>query len=344
MRARQLPGIALGAMLVLAVLGSLGLRPLSPHDTMLSVLGASGPHPSLGADARAFDQLVGQWDADFTFYDSAGAVRHKQGEVLFGWVLDGNAVQDVWITYPAAGERERRIGTTIRMFDKSTGQWRIVFAQPQFDYIVTAQGRAEGNRIVLNGRDADSLPFRWSFNDVTKDSFVWRGEKSFDGGKSWKLEEEHHMRRRLAQQQGKRSDAVFKQLTSLIGEWQGSENGVALHITYTLLANGTALMEQMAAAGESPMITMFTVHGDQLLATHYCVAGNQPQMAASAPNDLKDGLTFSLLRITGMKTPGDWHNTGVTISLDDSDHMTQRWTYAYKGKTGTNVFHYSRKK
>ena len=62
------------------------------------------------------------------------------------------------------------------------------------------------------------------------------------------------------------------------------------------------------------------------------------------PGDLDKGLTFSLERVTGMKTPDDWHNTGVTFTLDDKDHMTQRWTYLYKGKTGSTVFHYTRKK
>jgi len=45
-----------------------------------------------------------------------------------------------------------------------------------------------------------------------------------------------------------------------------------------------------------------------------------------------------------MKRPEDWHNTGVTLTLDDKDHVTQRWTYLYKGKTGTTIFHYTRKK
>ena len=64
----------------------------------------------------------------------------------------------------------------------------------------------------------------------------------------------------------------------------------------------------------------------------------------SAPGDLRKGLTFSLERITGLKTPEDWHNTGLTIILDDNDHMTQHWTYLYKGQPGTTDFHYTRKK
>ena len=142
-----------------------------------------------------------------------------------------------------------------------------------------------------------------------------------------------------------KSQATFKQLATLVGDWQGVEDGVPIQVNYTLTANGSALMEQMKPADSQPMITMFTVDGDHLIATHYCVAGNQPQMAAtSVPDDLQKGVTFSLVRVTGMKTPDDWHNTGLTVTLNDNDHMTQRWSYLYKGKAGTNVFHYTRKK
>ena len=144
--------------------------------------------------------------------------------------------------------------------------------------------------------------------------------------------------------EGTQGAAVFKQLTSLVGEWEAVQDGVPVKETYTLTANGSVLMSETKPADSQPMITMFTVDGDHLIATHYCVAGNQPQMVTGVPGDLQNGLTFSLERVTGMKTPEDWHNTGVTLTLDDKDHMTQRWTYLYKGKTGTTLFHYTRKK
>ena len=140
------------------------------------------------------------------------------------------------------------------------------------------------------------------------------------------------------------SAAAFKQLASLAGEWQAIQDGVPVKETYTLTANGTVLMSETKPANSEAMITMFTVDGDHLIATHYCVAGNQPQMVTRVPGDLEKGVTFSLERVTGMKTPDDWHNTGLTVTLDDKDHMTQRWTYLYKGKTGTTIFHYARKK
>jgi len=145
-------------------------------------------------------------------------------------------------------------------------------------------------------------------------------------------------------QEATNSEAAFKQLTSLVGDWEAVQDGVPIKETYTLTANGSALMVETKPRDEPAMITMFTVDGDHLIATHYCVARNQPQMVTGIPGNLEKGMTFSLERVTGMKTPDDWHNTGLTITLDDKDHMTQQWTYLYKGKTGTTIFHYTRKK
>jgi hypothetical protein len=168
----------------------------APRDAMIRALGAMNPHPSIGDEARTFDRLVGSWDCDYTFYLDDGSVRHKSGEVLFGWVLDGRALQDIWITYPTDAQKDRTMGTSIRFFDTTLKQWRVVFVSPRSGYVVNVQGGLEGDRIVLRGTDVDGYPIRWSFNEIKPESFVWRGEKSRDGGKTWKLEEEHHMKRR----------------------------------------------------------------------------------------------------------------------------------------------------
>jgi hypothetical protein len=137
---------------------------------------------------------------------------------------------------------------------------------------------------------------------------------------------------------------IFQQLKSLVGEWEAVQDGVPVKETYTETANGSVLMAETRPGNEPAMITMITVDGDHLIATHYCIAGNQPQMVTGVPEDLQKGVKFTLARVTGMKTPDDWHNTGITIKLDDPNHMSQLWTYLYQGKTGTTVFHYTRKK
>ncbi|HET9368579.1 MAG TPA: hypothetical protein VFO22_10940 [Candidatus Udaeobacter sp.] len=136
---------------------------------------------------------------------------------------------------------------------------------------------------------------------------------------------------------------AFEQLASLAGQWKGVQGNTEIKLTYTLTANGSALMEESQPAGEAAMITMITVDGDHLIATHYCSMGNQPQMVTKPITDPSvKNLTFSLLRVTGLKTPEDFHNTGLTITMEDEQHLTQVWTYEHNGKKGTNTFRFTR--
>jgi hypothetical protein len=167
-----------------------------PRQAMVSVLSALSPHPSLGDEARVFDRFVGTWDCAYAFFLEDGSIRRSLGELKFGWIIDGRAVQDIWITYPKEAAKERGIGTSVRFFDNKSKMWRVLFVSPAYGALITVQGRTEGVRIVLRGVDDEGSMLRWSFNDIQTDSFIWRGEKSRDRGKTWRLEEEHHMTRR----------------------------------------------------------------------------------------------------------------------------------------------------
>jgi len=139
-----------------------------------------------------------------------------------------------------------------------------------------------------------------------------------------------------------KSEEAFDRLSSLQGEWKGQIDGVNTTLIYTLTANGSALMEQCRPEKGSEMITIFTIDGDHLIATHYCSAKNQPQMATPAITDAQKPLAFSFVRVTGLKSPDAFHNTGLTVVQEGNDHLTQEWLYESKGKTGKNVFHFTR--
>jgi hypothetical protein len=139
-----------------------------------------------------------------------------------------------------------------------------------------------------------------------------------------------------------KSEEAFDRLASLQGDWQGQIDGMTTTLIYTLTANGSALMEQCRPEKGPEMITMFTIDGDHLLAIHYCSAKNQPQMATSTITDAQKPLAFSLLRVTGLKSPDHFHNTGLTVIQEDNDHLTQEWSYQSKGKSGKNIFHFMR--
>src|SRR5438093_12360096 len=115
-----------------------------------------------------------------------------------------------------------------------------------------------------------------------------------------------------------KSEKAFDRLTSLKGEWQGEPDGVKTTLIYTLTADGSVLMEQCRPEGGPEMITMFTVDGDHLIATHYCAAKNQPQMMTKTIADPSaKNLTFSMSHVYGLKTPGDCLITVFTVTLED---------------------------
>jgi uncharacterized protein len=151
---------------------------------------ANAPSSELGDHAADFDWVIGAWSAVVRDYSDDGTVTEGSGEWWFSWVLEGRAVQDVWIV-PARSKRGEgccvsdRYGTTIRIFDRSDNIWRITWINPVTSKRNELSGRRQRNRIVLDGLDgADRI--RWTFNDITRDSFTWRGEHQAADG-SWTL-------------------------------------------------------------------------------------------------------------------------------------------------------------
>ena len=163
-------------------------------------LRADGPRPDLADQLDLFGRFVGAWDLEWHGRDLAGAPSVVSGELHVGWILGGAAVQDIWRVplNPSESHHMRAFhGTTIRFYDSQIGAWRSTWIDPLNGRVRRFIGRTEGGIIVLDGLDEDPKE-RWSFRDITADSFLWRGESSIDGGRSWFIEDEMLARRRRA--------------------------------------------------------------------------------------------------------------------------------------------------
>jgi hypothetical protein len=186
---------------VAAATGKAGSSPANdPRLEMVTALKAGSAHPSLGDHASVFERLVGTWDVEYTDFSKDGKVTHRSGELRFGWVLDGRVMQDLWMVYPSAPGKDREVYTDLLYFDSKSGTWLTVFIDPQAASVATFTGGAGGDdRIVLESHDLVPQEIRrWSFNDIHPDSLVYRDEASSDGGKTWTLKSEYHMKRRGA--------------------------------------------------------------------------------------------------------------------------------------------------
>jgi Protein of unknown function (DUF1579) len=156
---------------------------------------ASGPRivPGEPPEARLFDRVAGSWNVDYTNIADDGKRDKARGQLLVGWVLDGRALQDVWIQFPKPGE-DRFIGTTLRFYDPDRKKWRVTWISAIAKAVTVLEGSEEDGRIALY-TDTPKGRVRWTFSDITDKDFVWRGEISADGGKSWRLYEDHRMYR-----------------------------------------------------------------------------------------------------------------------------------------------------
>ena len=126
-------------------------------------------------------------------------------EVHFGWVLEGRAVQDVWIApSKAAGSlagqptppRGALYGTTLRVYDPAKDEWGITWVNPVTGAFNRMVGRAAGKDIVQEYREADGRLVQWCFFEIKADSFHWVWRESADEGAHWTLRGEFYLRRR----------------------------------------------------------------------------------------------------------------------------------------------------
>jgi hypothetical protein len=159
----------------------------------LSLLSAPGRSPEIPEEADAYGWLVGSWNLECVHY--RGVAVSIPGEAHFGWVLEGRAIQDVWIM-PGPAERvsadrvNNMYGTTLRVWDASIQAWRISWKNPVHDHFQEQIGRRSGPDVVQIGIRSDGTVTRWRFTEITADSFHWLGEALLADGENWRLEGE----------------------------------------------------------------------------------------------------------------------------------------------------------
>jgi len=162
---------------------------LLSYSSFAAALAANGPAADRAGKMGLYGRFVGSWEMDATVFLDDGTTHRGRGEIHFAWALEGRAIQDVWIL-PGVF-----YGTTLRIYDPGRDAWHILWSDPLRQYYSRQIGRAEGRDIVQHGTNDAGATIRWSFRDIAPDSFLWRGERSTDGGVTWQLQAEFSARR-----------------------------------------------------------------------------------------------------------------------------------------------------
>ncbi|MCH8040613.1 MAG: hypothetical protein IH977_09760 [Nitrospinae bacterium] len=139
----------------------------------------------------------------------------------------------------------------------------------------------------------------------------------------------------------------FEQLTALVGQWEGKRPALdgeeTITVDYKLTAKGTALVERLFPGTPKEMVSVYTEDGPEVIMTHYCMLGNQPRMRTNGKSK-PNGITFTYIDGTGMRSTHDLHMHELTITFLDKDHITHQWTLFDKGqKKVIETFVFTRK-
>ena len=155
-------------------------------------LAATGRSAEIPESLDLYGWLIGSWELEVLRYGVDVSDRHITGEVHFSWVLEGRAVQDIWIM-PRRSDRTPQVektcnmyGTTLRVWDAAIQAWRVTWINPVTGARDELIGRKSGKDIVQVGTHADGTPIRWIFSEITPDSFRWTGEVLEPDGQTWK--------------------------------------------------------------------------------------------------------------------------------------------------------------
>jgi hypothetical protein len=178
-------------------------RQTDQRTAFFSRLAATERSREIPVSADVYGWLCGSWDLDVLHYRGVDvAARALKGEVHAAWVLEGRAVQDVWIMpkfsdrSPDADRMMNMYGTTLRSWDASVQAWRIAWTNPVRGHHEEQVGRWNGIDILQEGARGDGTRTRWTFTESTADSFHWRGEALYPNEETWTLEAEFLAKRR----------------------------------------------------------------------------------------------------------------------------------------------------
>jgi hypothetical protein len=123
---------------------------------------------------------------------------------------------------------------------------------------------------------------------------------------------------------------TFETLKSLQGHWRPDIQGSSTTVEFRLTAGGSALVETWTMGQGRESMTIYTMDGDHLVATHYCPQGNAPSLRHIG-SDEESGHHFQFVDGLNVQIPGRSHVHAFSLKLVDRDTIERSETYIANG-------------
>jgi len=135
---------------------------------------------------------------------------------------------------------------------------------------------------------------------------------------------------------------AFERLKLLAGAWKGTAgsdgDAHSALVIWEVTAGGTALIERQFAGTDNEMVSIYHRDGDDLVMTHYCAMGNQPQMRFDPGESVANLYTFRFNGGTNLGKNATHVHAG-TIHFVNANQIKAEWVvYAGSKRVGTNLF------
>ena len=147
---------------------------------------------------------------------------------------------------------------------------------------------------------------------------------------------------------GEKASPEFDHIKALAGEWEGTARGSGAEGSKPTVASirvvsaGSAVMLVTDPGSPHEMVTMFHRDDAALIATHYCSAMNQPRLRARPAKDATR-IAFEFADGTNLGAHPA-HMQGLVLTMADTDHHVEEWTFQDGATRHTMVFDLRRKK
>ena len=122
--------------------------------------------------------------------------------------------------------------------------------------------------------------------------------------------------------------AVFEQLKSLEGNWRSSTGKTKAE--YRLIANGSSIVETWTMSPTRQSMTVYTMDGARIIATHYCPQGNAPRLVLSN-TDAAGTHYFEFLDGANLQNPEGSHEHAFWVRLESPERLLRSETYIANG-------------
>jgi hypothetical protein len=138
--------------------------------------------------------------------------------------------------------------------------------------------------------------------------------------------------------------AALARLKGLAGEWNVESARGKGHSQFQVIAGGSVVLERFTEPGGAEMLTAYHLDGDELVLTHYCMAGNEPHMVAERFDAGSGELSFAFAGGANIAAEtGHMHD--AAFRLVSNDRFDAKWDFVEGGKVKfSEDIHYTRVK